>query len=164
MPNVLVEIWWLLKHGRRWRDVQRSESHPRLGQLRYIGRRSRPGGHVDGMWKLQPDGFDRAFGVDFPTEGNEPTPDGLAQLERLLADLDVLFERGRARIREAYEQMVEEPMPKVWREAFQLDHIQLPEPDEREPEWQVAYWCEAAQHWFVVDFRGDTVMHVEVDG
>jgi len=164
MANALVELWWLLKHGRRWREVRRSQPHPRLGELRYIGRRQRPDGHVTGVWKLQPNGFDRVFGAGFPTEGDEPTPEALAQLERVLADLDALFERARPRIREEYESFVEKPMPKEWREAFQLDHIELPDPEEPQPEWQVSYWCEAAQHWFVVDFRGDAVTHVQIDG
>ena len=55
-------------------------------------------------------------------------------------------------------------MPHEWRESFQLEHTQLPDPDEPESEWQVPYWCEAVQHWFVVDFRGDTVTNVQVDG
>jgi len=164
MANVLVELWWLLKHGRGWREVRRSVSHPGLGELQYIGRRLRPGGHVDGLWKLRPDGFDKVFGVDFPSEGGEPTPEGFAQLEQVLGNLDGLFERARPPIREEYESFVEKPMPKEWREAFQLDHIQLPDPEEPEPEWQISYWCEAALHWFVVDFSGDTVTHVQVDG
>ena len=164
MANVLVELWWLVKHGRGWRDFIRVEQHPRLGELRYVGWRSRPGGHVTGVWKLQPAGFDRPFGVDFPTMGDEPTPEALAQLEEVLADLDGLFERGRAQIAAAYLQMVEQPMPPAWREAFKLDHISLPDPDEPEPEWQVQYWCEAALHWFVVYFQGGLVTDVGIDG
>jgi hypothetical protein len=164
MANALVELWWLLKHGRGWREVRRTERHPRLGELTYIGRRVRPGGHLSGMWKLKPEGFSRAFGVDFPSEGNEPTPEGLAQLERLLADLDQLFDRARSQVREQFELTVERPMPSEWREAFELDHIELPDPDTIEPEWQMAYWCEAALHWFVVAFHGDVVTYVQMDG
>lgn len=47
--------------------------------------------------------MDRAIGVDFPSMGNEPTADGVARLEELLADPDALFERSAAQMREAYE-------------------------------------------------------------
>lgn len=164
MANVLVELWWLLKHGRGWRDVVRVESHPRLGELRYTGRRSRPGDHVTGVWKLQPAGFDRPFGVDFPTMGDTPTPETLAQLEQILADLDSLFERARPKVRIVYERMVEKPLPAEWRDAFKLDHVHLPDLEEKEPEWQVQYWCEAALHWLVVDLRGDVAIDAEFEG
>jgi hypothetical protein len=102
--------------------------------------------------------------VDFPTEGNEPTVEGLAKLEELLGDPDSLFERGRLQLREAYALTVEEPMPDEWRTALRLHHIDLPDPEEPDMEWQVTYWCEAAQHWFVVDFVGEAVTDVRMEG
>lgn len=55
-------------------------------------------------------------------------------------------------------------MPQDWRKAMQIEHITLPDPEEPALEWQVASWCEAAQHWFVVDFVGEAVTDVRMEG
>lgn len=164
MANILTELWWLLKHGRGWREEHRSFPHPRLGEFRFTGTRARPGAQAHGYWKVQPPGFDDAIGVDFQFENGDPTPEGLALLETLLGDLDALFERCRPHAEQEYAQMVEEPMPHDWRSAFRLEHISLPDTDERDSEWQVTYWCEPALHWLVVTFRGDEVIDAGFDG
>lgn len=164
MANLITELWWLWKHGLDWRTDRRTFWHERLGELRYTGRRSRPGTQSIGIWKLQPPGFEEEIGVDFESFNNQPTPEGLALLERLLANVDALFARGAVQAASVYQQMVEEPMPTHWREAFRLDHISLPDAEEATPEWQVSYWCEAAQHWLVVDFRGEEVDNASFEG
>jgi hypothetical protein len=135
-----------------------------MGELRFTGRRLRPGGHADGYWKVQPPGFDVPVGVDFANENGDPYPEGLRALDALLSDLDALFERSAKQVSEAYKQIVEELMPQEWRAAFRLEHISVPDDKEREPEWQVTYWCEAALHWFVVSYRGEEVVDVSIEG
>jgi hypothetical protein len=159
MANFVRELWWLLKHGRGWREEHRSVSHPRLGELLFTGTRSRPGGPAPGYWKVQPAGFETAFGVDFQCENGNTTPEGLALLEVLLSDLDGLFERCRPHAQEEYEAMAQEPMPQDWRSAFRLESISLPDTDlpRSEWEWLVTYWCEPALHSLMVWFRGDEV-------
>jgi hypothetical protein len=164
MPNIVTELWWLLKYGPGWRDEQRSVSHPRLGEFRFTGRRRHPGGQAHGYWKVQPPGFDTPVGVDFESENNDPTAEGFALLETLFADPDALFERCRSKAEKSYEQMVEVPMPHDWRSAFRLEHIMLPDADAKIPEWQVSYWCEDALHWLVVDFRGDDAVDASFEG
>jgi hypothetical protein len=48
MANTATELWWLLKHGRGWCEDHRSISHPRLRELRFTGKRTHPGGQVNG--------------------------------------------------------------------------------------------------------------------
>lgn len=162
MANLITELWWLLKHGRGWREEHRSYSHPRLGELRFSGTRLYPGGNAHGYWKVQPPGFDAPVGADFAYPN--PNPEGLLRLEELLSDLDALFARGERQLREIYEEVVQEPMPQDWRAALRLHHILLPDDEDPELEWQVTYWCEAAQHWFVVSYLGDEVTDVGMEG
>lgn len=166
MANIVTELWWLLKHGRGWREEHRSKPHPRLGELRFIGTRSRPGEQAHGYWKVQPEGFESAFGVDFQFENGDTTPEGLALLEALLSDLDALFERCRPHAAEEYEAMVGEPMPRDWRSEFRLEHISLPDTDQPESEWEwnVTYSCEAALHSLMVWFHGDEVIDAGFEG
>ncbi|HEY0144457.1 MAG TPA: hypothetical protein VGF48_26470 [Thermoanaerobaculia bacterium] len=101
---------------------------------------------------MQPEGFESAIGVSFQFENGDATPEGLAELEALLSDVDALFERCRPHSEKEYALMVKETMPQDWRSALRLEHISLPDADDPEVEWQVTYWCEAAQHWLVVTF------------
>jgi hypothetical protein len=165
MPSFFERIKYFFKPSLEWRDVRRVMTHPVFGEMEFVGTRSRREGPVSGMWRLNLPGFTRYVGVTFPNPGGDPTPEDLKTLESLLADLDTLFERSRREVAAEYEEYKQEPMPAGdWRSLFRLDHIQLPDPVEPETPWQVVYWCEAAQHWFTVEFVGEAVTYVGIDG
>lgn len=145
--------------------VLRTLPHPALGELRFVGSQLRPGGPVDGMWEVTPPGLAHRVRVEFPSvPGEPPAADDLAELERILGDPDALFGRLRAAAAGEYLHWTDEPLPADWRAALRLDHVRLPDPEEADAGWQVTYWCEAALHWLVVDFDGDAVVDVGMEG
>jgi hypothetical protein len=146
------------------RQVHRTFSHPRLGELQFSGSQIRPGGPVSGAWELTPPGFAHRVTVTFPSAGELPEPRDLAELERILGDLDGIVERARPAAADEYEAMVQEPLPADWRTALRLDDIDLPDPEEAEPWWRLTFWCEAAQHWLVLTFEGDTLIDAGMEG
>jgi hypothetical protein len=144
--------------------VHRRFLHPVLGELRFVGTGTGPGGPIAGTWEMTPPGLAHRVTVEFPSAGELPSPEDLAELEKILGDLDGFFERFRSAAAGEYAGMVGEPMPADWRTALRLEHIQLPDPEEAEALWWVNYWCEAAQHWLVVTFDGDAVLDVAMEG
>jgi hypothetical protein len=166
VDSLLTRLLRLLDLDTGWREVRRTVPHPVFGELRFVGRRTRPDGPVNGLWEVTPPGFARRVTVGFPMpDDGTPTAEDLAWLEEFFRDLDGFFERIRPAVAEEYAHWVGEPLPADWRAAFRLDDVELPGADDEDPEaWQVTYWCEGAQHWFVVDLRGAAVIRVEVDG
>ncbi|MET0397253.1 MAG: hypothetical protein ABW277_10550 [Longimicrobiaceae bacterium] len=146
------------------RTVHRTFPDPVLGELRFVGSQARPGGPIHGRWEVTPPGFTHRVRVAFPSGAEPPAPEDLAELGRILGDLDGLFERFRSAAAAEYAGMVGEPLPADWRTALRLDDIELPDPEDAEAWWSVSYWCEAALHWLVVTFDGDTVVDVGMEG
>ena len=141
-------------------------SHPVFGELQFEGRRTRPDGPVNGLWYLTypQAGLTHRFSAVFPTTDPTPSVEHLAQLKALLDNLDNLFERARTAIAKEYVSWIEEPLPADWRSVFRLDSITLPDTEYPEEPWDIVYWCEGALHWFTVEFQGDDVAYVSVDG
>ena len=168
MTSFIRRLWWRLSLPAGWDTVKRTVHHASLGEVKYEGRRDRPGGHVHGIWRVVNPDSGRQISVGFPTLGDEPTPFYLDQLATVLADPDGLFERFRAAIAPQYQQWTDTPLPADWRSAFRLDTIDLqPAPDdidEEFPGWQVTYWCPPAEHWFVIYLEGDVITDVNVEG
>ena len=63
-----------------------------------------------------------------------------------------------------YERWVEQPMPHEWRESVELDHIQRAGPRGARVRVAGIVLVRGGAALFVVDFRGDTVTNVQVDG
>ncbi len=166
MAGIFTQLWWLLTQPRGWRTVRRTVPDPVFGTLQFVGRRSRPDGHVDGVWQVTypPAGISQPISVSFPTGADVPAPEDVATLRTLLDDLDGIFARCRSELGAEYETTVQAPMPAEWRTAFRLDSITLADTEDPESELDVTYWCENALHWFTVSFRGDTVTYVSMDG
>ena len=165
MPNLLERLIDLVHPSPSWRTVRRSTTHPVLGALSFEGQRNRRDGPVHGVWRATPPEYSHPVWIGLVTPGEMPAPEDLARFVELLGQVDVLFERGRAHAAEAYEQMVEEPLPADWKSVLRLDGIDLPDPEDgADAEWQVTWWCEPAQHWLVVWFRGSEATSAGMEG
>jgi hypothetical protein len=145
-------------------EVLRTLTHPVYGEMRCLGFRPPAGERAPGFWMLYPPGFTHRLSVEFPSGSEFPTDEDLAALDRILGDLDGLFALCRAEVAAEYEDHAEKPMPADWRAVLRLDDINLPEPGVPNAEWHVNYWCEDLQHWIGVDFIGNTVDYIRVDG
>ena len=167
MPNALQRLWWNLSQP-GWNTVRRTVHHELLGELKYEGTRQRPGGYVNGAWRVSHPDVAKPISVGFPTMGGEPTPKYMDRLAELLADQDGLFERLRPAIAPVFSKFVERPLPADWRSVFSLDNLDLrPAPediDEDGETWQVVYWCPPAEHWFVIALEGDAIIDVNIEG
>lgn len=155
-------IWYRLTFADLRRRVRRTMVDPRFGEMRFSGTRSLRDDMLSGAWWMTPPGFAKHVVVFFPRA--MPTPDDLVRLEALLGDLDGLFERSRSEVAAKYEEWVEEPMPADWRAAFTLNSVDVADPEDADAPWQVVWWCENAQHFFQVDFEGEKVAYVEIEG
>ena len=169
MSNVFSRAWQRLTAGSGWREVHSTLPHPVFGELQFTGRRTRPDGPVYGIWKVTypPAGITHPVSIELPSGAwpdKMPPEDELMQVKALLDDLDGIFERCRPEVAALYERVVEAPMPADWRAAFRLDSLRLPDEEEADSTLDVAYWCEAALHWFVVQFEGTKVLGVEMEG
>jgi hypothetical protein len=179
MSNFLLDAWHRLSGDDARRKVHHRISHPALGTLDFDGVRDRRDERLRGQWTLIPPGFTHRVSVDFRSM-DEPLPEGhvstgpladltpgtedLDGLAAILGDLDGLFARCRARVAEAYERTVEAPMPADWRSTLRLDSLEVPASEARDAEWRVSYWCEDALHGIVVQFAGDQVTDVDLEG
>jgi hypothetical protein len=166
MSGFLEWIWQRFGPDRGWLEVRHSIAHPELGEMQFRGRRSRRDGRLHGIWYVKPPGYASEVSLDFPdvAAGETPAATDLALAARLLGDPDALFERSRVEMAAAYERTVEAPMPNARQDVVRLDSISLPSVDDPEGEWNVGWWCEAAEHWLVAYFRGDAVIGVELEG
>ena len=166
MPDLLKHLRRLLGIAPRREQVHRTVPHPRLGALRFVGWRLPPNGPVAGHWEVTPPGTARPITVDLASaDDGTPMPGEVAWLEAFLGDLDGFYARIRPALTAEYAHWVGGEPPGDWRAAFRLDAVDPPGYDDREPDdWQVTYWCEGAQHWFVIELRGRDVLRVDVEG
>ena len=156
----------LLGLAPRREPVHRSFLHPPLGELRFVGTRESADGRVSGYWEVTPAGLPRAVSLDLETTADgSPAAGDLAWLEAFFGSLDAFYTRIRPSLAAEYEHWVGGTPPTNWRAAFRLDSLNLPGWDDEDLEaWEVSYWCERAQHWFVIGLRGNDVLRVDVEG
>lgn len=121
---------------------------------------------VAGQWWVTPPTFPHPFSADLaPASDLTPTPEAVAWVEAFVNDHDEWYARIRPALAAEFAHWVGGSPPADWHAAVRLDSVERPGDVEEDPAlWTVTYWCEGAQHWFVVDLRDRDVIDVSVEG
>jgi hypothetical protein len=174
----LTDLAWLLVVGaiavaviyyliQRKRDPVRKVSHEYFQRL-WIWP---PGSHT--RWEAEIDvaipGADKKVGIysetlhdQVPAEG--PTEAEVAFCKHQMNNLNGLFDLTRPAIAKAWKDWGKGEMPNDWTTVLKLDGFSVPKDGNVKEAWGVAWFCEPAGHFFMIELREGKASLASVDG
>jgi hypothetical protein len=130
-----------------------------------------PGSHT--RWEAEIDvtipGADKKVGfhseaLHDQVSAEGPTETEVAFCKHQMSNLNELFEFTKSAIAEAWKDWGKGEMPKDWTTFLKLDGFSVPKDGNINEPWGVAWFCEPAGHYFMIEVRGGKPSLASVDG
>jgi hypothetical protein len=130
-----------------------------------------PGSHT--RWEAEVDvtipGADKKVGFHSETLHDQvnaegPTEAEVAFCKHQMSNLNELFELTKPAVLEAWKDWGKGEFPKDWTTVLRLDGLSVPKDGNIKEPWGLAWFCDPAGHYFMIEMRDGKASLASVDG